>query len=79
MRTTNNVYIKQILPTGIGFGLVIEDGADTIIPPDVVKRYSLEEGETLEAVLAPNSRGNATQKAQVPWQVVQFLEPALDT
>jgi hypothetical protein len=71
---TRQLYVKSLLPTGLGFGLVVDDGEDAVIPPHVTREGGFEEKDTLSVILAPNTAGNKQQRIAVPWQVVRVVE-----
>lgn len=71
---TDQVYVKTITKGGLGFGIVLTDGEDAVIPPHVVEHNKLQAGDTADAILTPNAKGTAEQREAVPWQVAKVLE-----
>ena len=54
------MFCKTIIKAGAAFGVRMDTGEEAFIPTTLVESVGLQEGETVDAVLVPNTRKGAT-------------------
>jgi hypothetical protein len=63
------IFCKTIIKAGAAFGVRMDTGEEAFIPTTLVESVGLYEGETVDAVLVPNTRKGATTE----WFAVRLL------
>ena len=63
------IFCKMIIKAGAAFGVRMDTGEEAFIPTTLVESVGLHEGETVDAVLVPNTRKGATTE----WFAVRLL------
>jgi hypothetical protein len=63
------IFCKTIIKAGAAFGVRMDTGEEAFIPTTLVESVGLHEGETVDAVLVPNTRKGATTE----WFAVRLL------
>jgi len=62
------IFCRNIISTGSAFGIRIDTGEQTFIPSAVVKASGIQEGDTANALIAPNKHNNGS----TPWFVIRI-------
>lgn len=63
------IFCKAIIKAGAAFGVRMDTGEEAFIPTTLVESVGLHEGETVDAMLVPNTRKGATTE----WFAVRLL------
>jgi hypothetical protein len=65
---TVEIFCRNIIQTGSAFAIRVDTGEQAFIPSSVVKASNLQEGESVQATVAPNNHRNET----TPWFVIRI-------
>lgn len=65
---TVEIFCRNIISTGSAFGIRIDTGEQAFIPSAVVKASRIQEGDTAQAMIAPNKHSNEA----TPWFVIRI-------
>lgn len=69
MQSLDRIIISNILPSDTAFAVLADDRSQSVfIPPTVARAVRLELGETVEAVIVPNT----SRPDKTPWCAVRI-------